>query len=540
MRYAMKHLYILLIMLTSCASSHVESIYTKDNKIDKETSVFSNEKLKVSVDFFDDYSGSSSIDRKDYRMYKHLLKEYFPELKVREKNFLFTSYTVLPPYNVNALFSFPSKHPFPNRTVYDSINGCIAYTIEGKERVYIHTFCLRQGQDYDWLKRETEQVVATYLLDEHYNNWDRPVHANPFTLANEYFKDTTNYLSPVLALKDVGYQYSSREERWSYLQAALTYGSFLQNNPMYNELRSELYKAAPPIKDSLLFADSLAMDYLVRSTCDKQVVMLNEAHWEPKGRYLCNLLLDTLYRCGFRYLAVEALGEEDTLNQQKFPVQSSGFYTRDPIFGNMLRNALQLGYTVVSYDDGSADRERMQAENIYRKTILKDSLAKVLVYAGHGHIRKDSASNSSRLMMAYYFQKMTGIVPFTINQTRFEGNENSPQLAIWDSKDPNFDIVLTNNYVYPQIMYLPKDKTTRYDVPISDFIQSKLKWHGTLLLMVYVREEFEKYGFDAIPVLNYSFSDSQPIKLDLPTNSYVFIIRSPTGFVLQQFWHFLN
>ncbi|MBS1934853.1 MAG: hypothetical protein JST96_12705, partial [Bacteroidetes bacterium] len=157
-----------------------------------------------------------------------------------------------------------------------------------------------------------------------------------------------------------------------------------------------------------------------------QVIMINEAHNKPVHRAFVISLLGDLYKKGFRYLAMEMLNNFpdrslDTLNS------STGYYTSEPIGGELVRIALQMGYKLVSYEDTASfnhtatQRDSVQAENIYN-VFRKDPSAKMLVLAGYAHISKHVLENY--IPMAVAFQRLSGINPLTIDQTDMTEGSN--------------------------------------------------------------------------------------------------------------------
>jgi hypothetical protein len=157
-----------------------------------------------------------------------------------------------------------------------------------------------------------------------------------------------------------------------------------------------------------------------------RVIMINEAHNKPVHRAFTYSLLDELYKQGYHYLAMEALNNYanhclDSLNA------FTGYYTNEPVAGELVRKALKLGYKLVSYEDTLAlrhtgsQRDSIQAMNIYN-VIKKDTTAKILVHAGYGHIREEKTDDY--MTMCWWFKKISGIDPFTIEQTGMtEGSE---------------------------------------------------------------------------------------------------------------------
>ena len=99
----------------------------------------------------------------------------------------------------------------------------------------------------------------------------------------------------------------------------------------------------------------------------------------------------------------------------------TGHYSAEPVAGELIRNALELGFKIVAYEDAvlynhtSTQRDSVQAENIYN-IIKQDSAAKIFVLAGYGHIAERSF-NEKYVPMAMAFKKISGIDPLTIDQT---------------------------------------------------------------------------------------------------------------------------
>ncbi len=88
---------------------------------------------------------------------------------------------------------------------------------------------------------------------------------------------------------------------------------------------------------------------------------------------------------------METISDEDTqLQSRGYPVYKSGYYSREPNMGRVVREALRLGYRVVGYDQpGSgandiAKREQGQAENLAR-IVRADGGHRVFVIAGMAH-----------------------------------------------------------------------------------------------------------------------------------------------------------
>ena len=157
------------------------------------------------------------------------------------------------------------------------------------------------------------------------------------------------------------------------------------------------------------------------------VIMLNEAYNKPLHRAFAYSLLDDLYKRGYHYLAMEMLNPMPDQELTKLTYKTGHFAT-EPVAGEMIRLALELGYKLVAYEDPLAkqhtatERDSIQALNIAR--ILKqDPEAKIFVYAGYGNIAEKSTTPDF-IPMGMAFKRMTGIDPLTIDQTDMTEESN--------------------------------------------------------------------------------------------------------------------
>jgi hypothetical protein len=157
-----------------------------------------------------------------------------------------------------------------------------------------------------------------------------------------------------------------------------------------------------------------------------RVIMINEAHNKPLHRAFTYSLLDELYQKGFRYLAMEAFNNYANKSLDSLNV-FTGYYTNEPVAGELVRKALRLGFKLVSYEDTLAfshspsQRDSVQAANLYA-VIKSDPSAKILVHAGYGHVSEEKIGDY--IPMARWFEKISGLETFTIDQTDMTEGSN--------------------------------------------------------------------------------------------------------------------
>jgi hypothetical protein len=244
-------------------------------------------------------------------------------------------------------------------------------------------------------------------------------------------KHPENYLAPIRALHAVEV---NKNDSDFYYQAMMTYYSFLGDYPKllyYSDSRfkEEIKKEKIEYDTTFVKSHSFvnAAQYIITQARQQQVVMINEAHHIPYHRVFVLLMLKDFYKAGYRYLALETL-DDSLINRKKYPDYNTGYYTREPLYGEMLREAMKIGFKLVQYepiqdcDNKGSDpnycnrfRDSLMAINLAH-FLKKNKQGKLLVYAGYGHIYEDNDSGWKG--MAQYFKQFTMIDPFTIDLTR--------------------------------------------------------------------------------------------------------------------------
>ncbi len=111
--------------------------------------------------------------------------------------------------------------------------------------------------------------------------------------------------------------------------------SFVGDCQKYDNLQSRLSKdltVALPEHATV----SPAIDAIVENARERRIVIVNEAHGSPEHRVFIMQLARRLRDVGFSYYAMETLQEEPQLLKERgYPVLSTGFYTMEPVYGQL-------------------------------------------------------------------------------------------------------------------------------------------------------------------------------------------------------------
>ena len=256
-------------------------------------------------------------------------------------------------------------------------------------------------QEYCALDR-TANFEELAVQASFYGDYDRAIHFA--TLAAPYPD------GPALRFEGVGEAPEALAAAQEQLKKLLQEGELHQLLPatgeppeaMAGKLLALLQGPASPEEAFAGHRMASALDYIVERAGHYHFTLINEAHYNGQHRAFTRALLRPLWEKGYRYLALETLSHHDpALAARGYPVRGSGPYLPEVAFGNLVREALALGYTLVPYEIQDEDaeavqsrqaynalRDSIQAHNIFKRTLQQDAQGKVLVHAGYGHIFK--------------------------------------------------------------------------------------------------------------------------------------------------------
>jgi len=309
-------------------------------------------------------------------------------------------------------------------------------------------------------------------------------------------------------------------------------------------------------KDSLYFTRSRivnAKEYIIEQSKNEQVIIINEAHHISKHRLFTRSLLQELFDNGYRYLGLEALFDS-TINERKYPVIDTGYYTKEPEFGNLITEALKIGFTLFNYEategKNGKEREIEQAENI-QKFIESNPKGKVLIHCGYAHAYENDYPAWGKAM-AGRLKENTSIDPLTIDQTMFleksDAEYNHLFIKLNKTKEPiilidesgkifngtnenkQTDIVIIpskTDYINNRPDWLLRGRKA-YTIPLS-----KIEKHEPLLILAYRNNEFENNG---IPTDIIEITDNKTAnELYLIDGVYTIVMKDGNYHVINQY-----
>ena len=348
-------------------------------------------------------------------------------------------------------------------------------------------------------------------------------------------KDSPNYLKARKELNTAPVEKTDANE-WMRFQYLATINSFFSNNQAYKDqiedFENNRKEQLKPILDTLLNNPGIKLnkeviDKISELARDTRVVMLNENHWYPKHRLFAIALLKKLKKSGYTHLALEALypNQDRKINERGYPTFNSGYYIREPNFGQLIRSAKKLGFVIIGYENENREinRELGQAQNL--KQILDENPNhKIFVYAGLDHILEKETKSGKR--MAAYFKELTEINPLTINQADMVGSTHNeltliPQNLVSSFKklDKAVDLFMINNLTSSsQDRIIGENKIQEFTIGPHRFEELNAE---EVLIKIYKKSEYDIYKNGSIPIrATLKKPSDKSISFKLPPGNY--------------------
>ncbi len=521
---AIKHnIYIFITGILFCSCTVNKIPFAKDNY--SYGSKLFNTNLEISSTFFGDMK-LQNFDSKNIKYIKQLIR-HFPILK-NKTLIAYLKTNVEPNYETLLFFDYKNATLDAGVIKNDLKKGIVLYKKNIKNKaVYLllKSTTKMQSKNNATLIADGKTIIDKITFDN--LDFDKTTYFDVFNGV----KEIDNYLVSRDKLKKT--LQKSNDEKFNQFQFLTTVNSFISNNKEYDSLiakrENKIKERNQSLIDSLLIKCDTVKSVFVKINDlikDEKVVMLNESHWSPKHRILAFQLLDILKQNEFNYLAIEAIDtkKDSVLNLMKFPSKNTGYYTREPYFGHLLRKAKKLGFQIVAYDysDNNEDRELAQAINL-KKILDNNSKAKLFVYAGIDHILE---SNPTKKRMAEYFKEISGINPLTFSQDKLIANTKD-DLAMFHSSDlknipklnTSVDYFIINN-IKPSLKEIYQNQIFRkFNIKIDNY---KKHLGEDVLVKVYSLDEYNILKSNAIPILIFmnKINDNK-IEFELPKGEFL-------------------
>lgn len=185
---------------------------------------------------------------------------------------------------------------------------------------------------------------------------------------------------------------------------------------------TRLREAPSRLPEAVDFHAEDAASAIAWLAASRRIVMVNEAHHVAQTRVLTLALLPRLRALGFTHFAAEGIDEHDRdLAPRGYPVDTTGTYVREPVYGEIIRSALKLGFVVVAYESTTpgaddATREEEQARHLVERVFRSQPQARLFVHAGYAHVHKSKGYLFAE-PMAMHLRRMSGIDPLSVDQT---------------------------------------------------------------------------------------------------------------------------
>ena len=420
-----------------------------------------------------------------------------------------------PPYEYFVTLSQNHKQNFPeNLIVFDTL-------IDNQTIQFIGNPFAENSREL--IKLDLNNIFKSLEIGPNY----RKEVSTIFDIINRH-QNSNKFYAVLTELSE--YPAYSDQDKWMKLQMELTYSSFLGDNKQYDKYLKHLEAGFEP-NDSIskiikeyAETDSQVIKIIIKEAKQHKIVMINENHYYPHHRLLISDLLIELKQAGYTYLALEALDieAERGLNAENaYPTLKTGFYTVEQNYANLIRQAKDLGYEFVAYENTDTDKERElgQAENLYNKTFGLNPESKVLVLAGIDHIMEKTPAGE-RKRMATIFKEKYDMDPLTISQTHLNSyrKEIPADYSIISSEYFENDRLRSIDYLVLNNKTLPDTFPT--------FTYQNKENTDVQLALFYGNEIIDKYDHDnKVPYFSTLLEKGKKIDLPIRKNgdSYLYL-----------------
>lgn len=328
---------------------------------------------------------------------------------------------------------------------------------------------------------------------------------------------TLNYLNPITQY--INHPDSFLQNLGVYNQAFTFAGNYKYtlDNIQFRENNYPIDSLKPYLKTNTL-------DKIIELANNTSIVVINEQHDWPLDRGFTNVLIAELKKIGYNVLALETFNEK--VESVSFPNSEIGYFTNEPLMGELVRNAITLGYHLISYDDNFIPehldlfkeqtnyRDSVAAEVLYEK-VKNIEQPKIIILCGYSHNAELPIKfDYTYFPLAYMVKNIFNIDPLTIDQVYF--SEINP--SNWHQK-------ISENTPIDKTMYVEKgiisfDCDIYLIHPKTNFVNHKPDWGKK-----YFNKRlypFENNNKNVKLIQAYYYNETQNEKIDklIPADQY--------------------
>ena len=303
------------------------------------------------------------------------------------------------------------------------------------------------------------------------------------------------------------------------------------------QLRDKTNKPSSILKEHKSISAIQHIDEVIK---DQRLVFINDSPLHPQTRILTKELLQVFSDKGFTHLAIEAFTNgNERIDRIGHPTINMGIYTDEPLFGDLIREAIRLDFTIVSFNPSSAELDR--AKKIVQKNMSlspkdpkltinsanwskamnlnrqysKNRSAKYLVLT-HKNQTQKKEMNGVR-SMAYWFQQITQNAPYTIDQVTMNEQCPATEHPVYKFANVNYPAVLKQ---YTKIYNAPINEVEALSDlqifhPRSQFVNNRPTWLKQGDQKVSYQINADQYNM-TYPLLVIAYSPDEDIEIAVP------------------------
>jgi len=290
-----------------------------------------------------------------------------------------------------------------------------------------------------------------------------------------------------------------------------------------------------------------ARKYINEIAKKEKALFFNEYPDHPQNRAFISTLLDDLFAAGFTYFFMEDVVTSDKeLNNRAYPVINTGYFVKDPVYGDLIRQALLKGFEIVSYEPTKAQIEK--AKTIVKRTAKfsdpallhqcakdwaramninriykKDPAAKILVLTSRGNI-KEVNTNGFKTMASWY-RTFTKINPLTIDQRTFTEKCKADEDPLYGNrtvKKPTIFLYKNSPFIKQETNTITETTGKFVDLqiyfPRSSFRNDRPTWLEMDGYRLHQEVNPDKYGMGS-PCMVMAFKKEEDISFAVPMDA---------------------